>query len=673
MPMLRRLWKLGGVLTWTGIAIASAAAQTSALPAIEEFMRPPVFSRPALSPDGRRLAMLATGKDGRKQLAVIETTDPAKGRVVASFADADIESFHWISDDRLVFQATDLTSGGGDQLAPGLFAVDADGSDYRQLVDRTWRGVAARRVGDRTLPWYTFFLSAAVQRDSDAVFVQQADYSRYRPGDEPPATTVLRLDTRTGESANLSLGAPTGPGSWLIDGSGQPRVRVIPRGGQILVHYRDPKDGIWRVIADYPQTGGEGFLPVRANRDGSLLVVATNGKDTRALYRYEPAERLLSEPALVRVAGFDFDGQIVWDGPSERLLGVHVNADGAGTVWLDARLKEAQARIDAQLPATVNRVSAPLRPAVPLLLVESYADTQPPLYALYNTESRTLTRIARSRPGIDPRQMGRMDFVRIKARDGLELPVYYTLPPAAFGSKGLPTVVLIHGGPWVRGSRWGWDAQAQLLASRGYLVIEPEFRGSDGYGFRHMMAGWKQWGRAMQDDITDAVDWAVRQGLADSRRVCAAGASYGGYATLMALAREPERFRCGIAWVAVTDIDLLFTAAWTDVSDGARRYGLRTMIGDPEKDAAQLQAASPTANAARIVQPLILAYGGADLRVPIEHGRKFRDLVTRSNPQVEWIVYGDEGHSWVKLQTQVDFWSRVEKFLAGHIGTAAAK
>jgi dipeptidyl aminopeptidase/acylaminoacyl peptidase len=308
----------------------------------------------------------------------------------------------------------------------------------------------------------------------------------------------------------------------------------------------------------------------------------------------------------------------------------------------------------------VNRLSVPLRPAVPMLLVVSSSDAQPPVYALYNTETQSLTRFARTMPNIDPRTLGRMEFVRYKARDGRTVPLYYTLPPAHYGKSRLPAVVLIHGGPWVRGSHWGWDSQAQLLASRGYLVLEPEFRGSNGYGYAHLKAGFGQWGGTMQDDVTDAVQWAITQGLADPQRVCAAGASYGGYATLMALAKEPQLFKCGVAWVAVTDIELMFTASWSDATESVRRYGLTAMIGDPKVDAEKLRAASPTANAARITQPLLLAYGAQDLRVPLEHGRKFRALVTQQNKDVEWVVYGDEGHGWLKPENNLDFWTRVE-------------
>lgn len=663
-----------GLLAMGGaVALAPATAQ-SAPPKIEDFVRLSEYSGATLSPDGRLIGVLAVGTSGRRQIVIVETANPGAARTAAAFSDADIGHFEWISDRRLVFQATDSDTGGGGQRAPGLFAVDMDGSNFRQLVDREYRGAVTggRRIGDRTLPWHTFPIGPTYDQSSDDVFVMQIPWDRgYRPGDELPTSTLIRLNTRTGEASNLSLGAPSGFGNWLVDASGQARVRVITRKGQISVHFRDPSDDRWRVLTEFPVNGGDGFVPVRILRDNSILVSATNGRDVRALYTFDPATNRMSTDAVVAVNGFDFDGSTVWDLASDRLLGVHVNADGAATVWLDPRMQEVQKVIDAALPDTTNRIQVPLRASTPMMLVESYSDAQPPIYSIFNAESRTLTRIARARPGIDPRLVGRTDFVRFKARDGLEIPMYYTMPPATFGRANLPTVVLLHGGPWVRGKRWGWDTQVQLLASRGYVVLEPEFRGSTGYGFSHFKAGWKQWGLGMQNDVADAAQWAIAKGLTDSRRICVAGASYGGYAALMALATDPGMFRCGVAWVAVTDINLLFTADWTDVTESARRYGFATLIGDPVKDAAQLKAASPISHAAKIRQPLLLAYGGADLRVPLEHGRRFRDAVSTTNPDVEWVVYGDEGHGWNKFETRMDFWKRVERFLAQNLGTAA--
>jgi dipeptidyl aminopeptidase/acylaminoacyl peptidase len=206
-------------------------------------------------------------------------------------------------------------------------------------------------------------------------------------------------------------------------------------------------------------------------------------------------------------------------------------------------------------------------------------------------------------------------------------------------------------------------------------VLEPEFRGSTGFGHAHFAAGHKQWGRAMQDDIADAARWAIAQGIADPKRICIAGASYGGYATLMGLAKDPDLFRCGVNWAGVTDLNLLYTGQWafSDLSEDYKAYGMPDLIGDPVKDADMLKASSPITHAARITQPLLMAYGAADRRVPLQHGLAFRDAVSSHNKQLEWVVYQDEEHGWSQAKTRIDFWGRVEKFLAKHIGGGAAQ
>jgi dipeptidyl aminopeptidase/acylaminoacyl peptidase len=175
----------------------------------------------------------------------------------------------------------------------------------------------------------------------------------------------------------------------------------------------------------------------------------------------------------------------------------------------------------------------------------------------------------------------------------------------------------------------------------------------------------------MQDDIADATKWAIAKGYADPQRICIAGASYGGYATLMGLVNDPALYRCGIDWIGVTDIKLLFTGHWMyrdDANETWLRYGMPELIGDPQKDAERFQATSPVEQAHRITQPLLMAYGGADLRVPLVHGIRLRDAVQKNNRQVEWVEYEKEGHGWRLPENRIDFWTRVEKFLDKHIG-----
>ena len=196
--------------------------------------------------------------------------------------------------------------------------------------------------------------------------------------------------------------------------------------------------------------------------------------------------------------------------------------------------------------------------------------------------------------------------------------------------------------------------------------MQVDFRGSKGYGQRHESLGWKQWGLTVQDDITDATRWAIQQGIADPQRICLAGASYGGYATLMGLIKEPALYRCGIAWAAVTDIDLRYSVTWSDSNDYVEKFFLPLKVGDRVKDAEQFKATSPLQNAAKLRQPLLYAHGAEDLRVPMIHGTKFRDAVMQHNQQVEWVSYPNEGHGWQRLENNIDFWTRVEKFLKKH-------
>jgi dipeptidyl aminopeptidase/acylaminoacyl peptidase len=348
--------------------------------------------------------------------------------------------------------------------------------------------------------------------------------------------------------------------------------------------------------------------------------------------------------------------------------------DAETTVWFDAGMKRLQDAVDDRFPGRVNRISCQrcTQPDDPVL-VQSSSDREPGQLWVYRAKPSEGTpqwqAVARLMPRIDPRQMASVDFQRIKARDGRDLPVWLTVPQGASAGKPMPAVVLVHGGPWIRKGYWVWDPMAQFLASRGYLVIEPEFRGSWGYGGEHYRAGWKQWGQAMQDDVADALRWAQQTGLA-SGRACIAGASYGGYSTLMGLARHPELYRCGVAWAAVTDLELFVSGSWRvedDISTVGRRHTMPELVGDAQKDAALIAANSPVLLADRIKAPLLLAFGESDLRVPLAHGERMRAALVKSGHSPEWVTYQGEGHGWHLLKNKVDFAQRMERFLARHL------
>ena len=295
----------------------------------------------------------------------------------------------------------------------------------------------------------------------------------------------------------------------------------------------------------------------------------------------------------------------------------------------------------------------------------------PGAFHLLDLKSGRLEWLADRAPWIKPAEMSPVQPVRYKARDGLEIPAYLTVPRGSAG-KRVPLVVVVHGGPWIHGENGAFDPEAQFFASRGYAVLQPNFRGSTGYGWKHLSAAFRQWGLAMQDDITDGVRWAVEQGIADGERVCIYGASYGGYAALMGLAKTPELYRCGVNYVGVTDIATMLTATWSDFAySDFIAYVSKDMIGDASRDAAALAAVSPAKQAAKIRAPVLMAYGAADRRVPLVHGNLMKSALDAAGKKYEWIVMDGEGHGFRKPENRDAFYGAVERFLRAHLNPKA--
>jgi dipeptidyl aminopeptidase/acylaminoacyl peptidase len=651
------------------LAAGSAAPAWAAAPAgipASHFFQDPQFSAAALSPDARYLAV-RTGAEGRRLgLAVIDL-QTSKVEVVAQYGDADVRQFYWINDTRLVYDMGDKQRAPGDRRAyPGIYAVNHDGSGQRQLALRTEteRNVSSR-LSQRALPSSTQLLGQAGAQDSEWVYAVRPVW------DEDSLLlehlNLVRINTLTGLAEDVKRPVPMQ--DWLLDQQGVPRLAMSLQDGKRSVHYLDPAGGAWRTVSTfdaYGNTAGS-YQPLGFGPAGKLLVSAHNGQDKESLRTLDLATGELGKEALVALKDFDFSATLVYT--QGKLAGYEVLADGRTMVWLDPQMQALQKAVDALLPGTINLVTPAARPQAPWVLVRSYSDQQPSIYLLYNTATGKLRPVGATHPQINAADMAQMDLKHYQARDGMTVPAWLTLPKGQ--KKNLPLVVLAHGGPYVRGNELNWDAEVQFLASRGYAVLQPEFRGSTGYGAQHFRAGWKQWGLAMQDDITDAARWAIAQGIADPKRICLAGANYGGYATLMGLLKEPQLFKCGVSWAGVSDIGLLYTdsrAFMSDLPQAWKQYGMPQLVGDLVQDAAQLKATSPLEQAARIKQPLLLAHGTDDRRVPIQHSRLFHAAVKPGNPDATLVEYTGEEHGWSLPKTRIDFWTRVEKFLGRHIG-----
>jgi dienelactone hydrolase len=648
---------------WAAALCCAVAWVAMAAPRAADYARPPEVGALVVSPDNTHAAMLVRAPGGRAALATVDLTKPAAPRVIASYADVDVVEAHWVNDRRLVYVAHEP----GPRIYTdkwGTFAVDRDGEDHRMVI--TGRSDTSAETGSQIrqrLLTRTWRLFGPVHDGSDEVLVARLADTVDR-GFVP--VSLSRLDTRTGRARPVTDGQPPNADHWLFDASG--RLAVVstddrPRRG---LWWQPAAGEPWQRVREWRAFDEDSLWPLALERDGTLIVSARANRDTAALHTFDLRKAALDAAPLVAVEGHDVDA-VRFDHRTGQVVGAPVVAQQRTTVWFDEGLARAQAAVDKALPAgRSNTLLCGHCAGATRFVVHSAGDRQPGEYHVFDVAARSLRPLAATRPWIDEASQGLRSHHRIAARDGLSLPVVVTHPAAVPADTPAPTVMLVHGGPWAPGATLAWEAEPQFLASLGYRVLQVSFRATTGLGWRHFRASWGEFGQAMQDDLEDALRWAVRERLTDPDRVCIYGASYGGYAALMGPVRHPGRYRCAASHVGVTDLSLLFGWTWSDVSSAARRYDLRLLIGDPDRDAEKLRRLSPVHRAAEIGVPLLVASGRLDERVPPAHADRFVAAARRAEVGVERIDYED-GHGFSRPESQADFWNRLARFLARNL------
>lgn len=633
------------------VVVAAPEYKSAAEIPVADFFRLARYSQMAMSPDGKTLAALAPFK-GRDNLVVLDL-EQRSSRALTILDYVDVADFLWLDDSRLFFRTVDQQlENGQTQVYRGYFAIDVDTANTRNLhLERQFPRI----------------LGAARDGSGDLIVARRSDR---RASEE-----VVRLNTRTGRSRTLTFRNPGDVVAWAIDGKGAVRAalrhdpRESPdRARTYTLWYRDDAEGEWRSLGT-PSEDPQGLRPVAFDHDDALIVAARAGNDRAALYRYDVAQRRLGEK-LYSHPWLDVSGGLIQHPRTRRPLGVKFSAEKPQTHWFDPALADLQAAMDKALPDTVNELS-PGDDNARVLVVFAQSATDAGTYYLYDQDKRSLEKVAATRDWLPPALMAERRFVAYKARDGLTIPAWLTLPRGV-DPKNLPLVVHIHGGPWVRsfhGVQWGRWPAAQFFASRGYAVLEPEPRGSAGFGTRHYTASMKQWGLAMQDDITDGALQLVREGIVDKSRMCLFGGSYGGYASLQGLVKDPELWRCASSYIAVTDLELLQTVSWSDTAQQSDYLDtdFKRRVGDYQKDRAQFDETSPARNAQKIKAAVMLTMGGNDKRVPLIHGTTMRDAMEKAGKPLDYHVYVDESHGFTAPDNVTDFYARTERFFARHL------
>lgn len=646
---------LSGVIL-TGVTYSSPGIADDTIPVADFFKAPKYAVVPVLSPDGKSMAVLIPRKD-RFVLAVIRL-DTREPRIIASDPDWDIVRPAWVNNQRLVFS---LSKGSNavyeDQKGGGLFAVNIDGSQFRKLVP------TVKEAQSSNLPYKPYQMVSTAGDDSNDLIVINNERGRNA---ELGATDVFRLNTVTGKTTLLTFDNPGNVTQWVLDHQKVIRAAsslvVDPSNKRIqqIVYYRDNEKTPWKPIhRAYVDEGNtinvEGF-----DFDNKTMLVSGRfqGRDKSAIYVWDfekqNAGELLADHPEVDLSGLQFDEQ------RKKLIGVNADALIPEPIFFDEEI----AGLYAQLKASFSGKQLRVQRKGENVIVTTFSSTDPGHVYFYDTKKKHLEPLFAMKPELEGKKLSETQAITYMARDGMKIPAYLTLPENKKPQQ-LPLVAYVHGGPHAR-DNYGFDPMTQTLASRGYAVLQPQFRMSTGFGWQHHKAGWKQWGLAMQDDVTDGVKELIRQGIADPKRICIIGASYGGYATMYGLIKDPDLYRCGVNWVGVTDVKMLFTVTWSDMSGPYMDNLGRLMHGDPDKDQAYFKQVSAIENADRIKAPVLMGYGSEDIRVPLIHGEKMRDKLRAKGNEVEWVVMTGEEHNWYKESNRILWGEKVINFLERH-------
>ncbi len=642
-----------------------AVAQDTPLIPIADAIKRSEFNNMSLSPSGKRLAATVPSK-GRENLVVIDLERRTRS-VITSFDTFDVLEFSWVNETRLIFRVGFQRATVSESEYKGTYAVDTNGDNLVDLSRVGARSLATASSGglSRIVPL------AMIPGDTDGEFIVAMNLRRRE------ALDVYRLNTRTGRNTLLTFDSPAETSGFLVDNNLVPRVAFASdlKAGRVQAWYRSDADTPWKLLADWDVVDprADEIVPIRFEADNKTLIVSSNvGRDRAALFRYDPEQKklldMIAEDMLV-----DLKDGLIWSSKSKKLLGYRVDVEKPATKWLDSEMAELQKRVDATLSGYINVISFN-RFDESVALIRSFNGRDAGRYHLFDRQKNSMETLPDVAPWWKQEYTGERRYFEYAARDGLRIPAWVSMP-AGKSQSGLPLVVHIHGGPYLRAYGYRASLDAAFLANRGYVVLEPEPRGSTGFGKPLAAGGIKQWGQKMQDDITDGILALVKAGIVDRNRVCLYGGSYGGYATLQGMIREPDLIKCGLATVAVTDLDLLQTIGESDTNNArwdAQRF-YRTMVGDPKSDSAMLAANSPARNADKIKGAVLLVMGAEDARVPIRHADVMVAAMKRAGVKHELVVYGGEGHGFQKDSNRADLLSRMEKFFAEHIGGRQAK
>jgi dipeptidyl aminopeptidase/acylaminoacyl peptidase len=600
---------------------------------MEDFFRNPEKAVFSFSPDGAHIAWMQPWST-RLNIHVYKIGEEKVTRITSA-AERDISGYMWASNNRIAY-VQDRT---GDENYR-LYAVNIDGSNEKELTP--FEKVQVRLI-DRLEKDDEHLLIAMNKRD-------------------PRVFDVYHININTGQM-DMIVQNPGNIVGWLTDHEGNLRVARATDGVNTGLLCRDSDKDPFQVLVR--TNFKESLAPIFFTFDNKNLYVVSNiGRDKAAIYEYDVKTkehiRLIYEHPEVDVSG------LLRSNKRKKITGVVYITDKRYYHFFDQEREQLQRDLEERLPGyevVITSMSDDERK----VLVRAYSDRSFGGYYYFNRDTKEFLKLADISPWLNEEELAEMKPITYRSRDGLTIHGYLTLPKG-LKPKRLPAIINPHGGPWARNT-WGYNPEIQFLANRGYAVLQMNFRTSSGYGRKFWEAGFKQWGLAIQNDISDGVKWLTRKGIADPKRMGIYGGSYGGYATLAGLAFTPDLYACGVDYVGISNI-----FSWLkSIPPYWKPYleMMYEMVGHPEQDKELLVRTSPVYHVDEIKAPLFVAQGANDVRVPKSESDQIVEALRKRNIDVVYMVKENEGHGFMNEENRFDFYRAMEKFLAKHLGGRA--
>jgi dipeptidyl aminopeptidase/acylaminoacyl peptidase len=620
---------LGFIAVTIGFGACKTKEERAPLVPMEDFFKNPERAGYRISPNGQMIIYRAPYM-GRMNVFVQKLGDTAAIAVTKETERSIYDAF-WESDDRIIF-TKDI---GGDENEHVL-SVKPDGSG---LVDHTPFEKVQSSVVD------------ILEDRPDELLIQNNRR-------DPQVFDVYLLNTATGELKMMAEN-PGNITGWITDHDGKIRAAVTADGVNTSLLYRNTEQEKFQTVIT--TSFKETLTPVLFTFDNKNLYCLSNiGRDKAAVVEFDPVTasevKTIYENKEADVIGLDYSR-------FRKVLTIaYYETDKLQKYYLDQVTQEIEGKIAPKIPEYFFQITRKNRDETKLL-VYTYSDRYYGGYYLYDVTAGKFTKLADFMPWLREEDMAVMKPIAYRSRDSLTIHGYLTLPKGV-KAKNLPVVINPHGGPWARDS-WGFNPEVQFLANRGYAILQMNFRGSTGYGRNFWEASFKQWGRTMQNDITDGVKWLITEGIADSTRIAIYGGSYGGYATLAGITLTPALYACAVDYVGVANM-FTFMNTIPPYWEPLRRM-FYEMVGDPVNDSIMLAEVSPVFHVDRIRCPLFVAQGANDPRVNINESNQIVDSLRKMGVTVEYMVKDNEGHGFYNQENQFDFYRAMEKFLNDHL------